>query len=46
MYYLYRITNILNNKIYIGQTVNYKSRWGAHKSKAKAENPLNILVEL
>lgn len=35
MHYLYRITNTLNNKIYIGQTVDDKRRWGAHKSYAK-----------
>ena len=30
--YLYRITNIINNKKYIGITNNYKRRWAAHKS--------------
>lgn len=35
MHYLYRITNILNGKIYIGQTVDDKKRWSAHKSYAK-----------
>ena len=29
--YIYKITNILNNKCYIGQSVNYKSRWLRHK---------------
>jgi len=35
MHYLYRITNQINKKVYIGQTVNDKRRWGAHKSYAK-----------
>ncbi len=35
MHYLYRITNQLNEKVYIGQTVNDKRRWAAHKSFAK-----------
>jgi len=35
MHYLYRITNQLNGKVYIGQTVEDKRRWGAHKSFAK-----------
>lgn len=29
--YLYRITNIVNNKKYIGITNNYKKRWSNHK---------------
>lgn len=35
MHYLYKITDILNNKVYIGQTVDFNKRWGAHKSYAK-----------
>src|ERR1700743_1231419 len=35
MHYLYKIINKLNNKIYIGQTINYERRWAAHKSYAK-----------
>ena len=29
--YLYRITNIINNKKYIGITNNYKKRWSNHR---------------
>ena len=29
--YVYKITNLLNNKIYIGITNNYKKRWANHK---------------
>lgn len=35
MYYLYKITNLINNKIYIGQTVDPYQRWAQHKSAAK-----------
>ena len=35
MHYLYRIVNRLNHKVYIGQTVDEKRRWNAHKSFAK-----------
>lgn len=35
MHYLYKITNQLNQKNYIGQTVNIKNRWMAHKSYSK-----------
>lgn len=31
IFYLYKITDLINNKIYIGQTVNPKRRWRDHK---------------
>lgn len=34
MHYLYRITNIKNNKIYIGQAINLSARWSVHKNNA------------
>lgn len=31
--YIYKITNMLNNKVYIGQTLqNYKTRWSQHRN--------------
>lgn len=33
--YVYQITNLINNKIYIGITIDYKKRWGAEKSYPK-----------
>ena len=34
--YIYKITNIFNNKVYIGQTKNkYKKRWSDHKSSLR-----------
>lgn len=35
MHFIYIIKNIINNKIYIGQTNNPKLRWSQHKSNAK-----------
>ena len=29
--YVYKITNKINNKLYIGITNNYKKRWANHK---------------
>lgn len=29
--YLYKITNLINGKFYIGITNNYKKRWTSHK---------------
>lgn len=43
MHYIYKITNIVNQKIYIGQTNNPNSRWSNHKSKAKCGNN-NLLI--
>lgn len=33
--YVYKITNIINNKIYIGITNNYKKRWSNEKTNPK-----------
>jgi group I intron endonuclease len=38
MHYLYRITNQLNGKVYIGQTVDAGKRWVAHKSFARNDD--------
>jgi len=34
-YYVYQIKNLINNKIYIGQSINIKERWHRHKKNAK-----------
>jgi group I intron endonuclease len=34
MIFIYKITNLINNKIYIGQTSNPSGRWSKHKSAA------------
>lgn len=43
MHYLYRITNLVNNKIYIGQAKDYNQRWRQHKQEAKREIPRMIV---
>ena len=35
---IYKITNIVNNKIYIGQSIDIQERWYQHKYKAFDEN--------
>ena len=32
---IYKITNLVNNKIYIGKTVNLAQRWASHRRIAK-----------
>jgi len=34
-YFIYKITNLINKKIYIGQTIDPKRRWSEHKSDAR-----------
>lgn len=34
IHYIYKIINTINNKIYIGQSIEYKRRWAAHKRDA------------
>lgn len=41
IYHLYRITNIINRKIYIGQTIQPEKRWNQHKTSAA--NPRMII---
>lgn len=45
MHYLYRITNQLNGKIYIGQTQNPTRRWSSHKSSAKKEAYNKVIAQ-
>ena len=39
---IYKIINLINNKIYIGQSVNMKHRWEQHVSSSK-HNPKNVI---
>jgi group I intron endonuclease len=44
---IYRITNLLNNKVYIGQSKNPKTRWSRHKSDARygKNNHLSLAIK-
>ena len=45
MHYLYKITNVINNKVYIGQTNSPNYRWYQHCSYAKKKtNTNNIYI--
>lgn len=43
MFYLYKISNILNNKVYIGQSNKEKERWRQHKYYARQVNPIQYI---
>ena len=43
MHYLYKITNVLSGKIYIGQSNKEKERWRQHKYFARQENPVQYV---
>lgn len=45
IWYIYKITNIENNKVYIGQTKNPKQRWYKHKNDAAQEKPTLIVTK-
>jgi|ERR1035437_3653246 group I intron endonuclease len=45
MHYIYKITNIINQKIYIGQTNNPNLRWSQHKSNAKYSRGNQIITK-
>lgn len=45
VHFLYKITNLINNKIYIGQTVQQpRCRWNRHKSDARKKNPTQYIT--
>ena len=44
---IYKITNLINNKIYIGQTVHPNKRWQEHQQRAKAhydDYPIHLAI--
>ena len=43
--YVYKITNNINNKVYIGITNNYKKRWANEKSYPKSPEKRQIIQE-
>lgn len=43
LHYIYKITNLVNQKLYIGQTVNPQDRWRDHTREARKEQPSMIV---
>lgn len=44
MHYLYKITNTINQKVYIGQTNNPPLRWSQHKSNGKYKRGQQVIT--
>lgn len=42
---IYKITNLINNKVYIGKSINIKERWHYHQSPCHWENSSKILYK-
>lgn len=45
MYFVYCITNLINNKIYIGKARNINQRWSQHKSCANKNKGNSVLYK-
>jgi group I intron endonuclease len=43
-FFIYKITNLINQKIYIGKTNNIKKRWNSHKAAAIAKNKKDFSI--
>ena len=37
---IYKITNLINNKVYIGQSIDIERRWQEHRKLCKTGNAL------
>lgn len=43
MIYIYKITNCITNKVYIGQSKNPSIRWSQHKIESRKETPQMVI---
>ncbi len=46
IYYIYKITNIINEKIYIGQAKNPAKRWHNHLYSARSSKPVKLVIHI
>lgn len=42
---IYKITNLINNKVYIGQTNNFERRCGEYQYKVLKNNPCQVIIQ-
>ena len=43
MHFLYRITNVVNQKVYIGQAADYEHRWADHRRAVRLNKPTQTI---
>ena len=43
--FIYKITNTLNSKVYIGQTVNLNERFSSHKRGDDENSPIHLAIK-
>lgn len=43
--FIYKITNTLNSKVYIGQTVNLNERFSSHKRGNDKNSPIHLAIK-
>ena len=43
---IYKITNIVNGKFYIGQSADWRSRWRQHKTAARRGNTQHLYMAM
>src|SRR5271157_311496 len=43
-FYCYKISNLVNGKIYIGKAEDIRQRWSRHKSAAKRQEPNDFSI--
>lgn len=44
-FFIYKITNLVNNKLYIGQTNNFQARWKQYTSLYLNNNPKQLIIQ-
>lgn len=44
-FFIYKITNLLNNKLYIGQTNNFQARWKQYTSFYLNNKPKQLIIQ-
>jgi len=44
MWYVYKITNLVNGKLYVGKTDNIRKRWNGHKTAARRQDPNDFTI--
>ena len=45
-YWIYKITNNINKKVYIGQSIHYKRRWNEHINNAKKGRTSRLYLDI